>query len=71
MWSDRFNVHHEYLRKPCYEGVYVGCLGSFFDLLLSDLPAVISVCNVLRQAAVKKHRLLGYDTYLRTQPVNV
>lgn len=65
------DVHRIYLRKPRYEGVYIGRRGSLFDLLLSDLPAVISVRNVLSQGAVKQHGLLGYDTYLRAQPVDV
>lgn len=60
-----------YLRQALNKGVYVGCLGCHFYLFLSDGPAVVSVRDVLGQAAIEQHRFLRYDANLSAQPVDV
>lgn len=67
----RVTVCYLYLWQPLYEGVYVSSLSGLFDLLEADFSVVVSVCDVLCQAAVKQHRLLGNNANLRAQPVDV
>lgn len=60
-----------YPREPFNERMDVGCGCDFFDLLQGHHTAVITIGNVLSDAAVEQHRLLGDDGCLGTQPLHV
>lgn len=49
----------------------LGFLGCRDDIIHAELPLVIPVADVLRNAAVKQNRLLGNDPDLRAQEWNV
>lgn len=49
----------------------VGRLRSFLNLLLGDDTAVVSILNVLSDAAIKQDGLLRHQPHLRAQPCQV
>ena len=46
----------------------IGTFGCLLDLLLGDGAAVVSILDVLSDAAVKQDGLLGHQAQLRAQP---
>lgn len=49
----------------------VGLLGGLLNLLLGHDPAVVSVGDVLTDAAVKQDGLLRHDAQLSSEPLDV
>ena len=60
-----------YLRQLFDEVVDVGCFSSCLYFLHRHSAAVVSIGYVFSQGAVKQYRLLGHDTYLGPQPLDV
>ena len=53
------------------ETVDVGGLGRSLDLVHADGAGVVSVSDVLRDAAAEQHRLLRHDAHLGAQPLDI
>lgn len=56
-----------YLGKGHDKSVKLGLLSSWDDLIHGDVPRVIAVLDVLRDAAVEQDGLLGHDANLGAQ----
>lgn len=57
----------QYLGQPHDEVVELGLLGGGDDVVHADLPQVVPVLDVLRDAAVEQDGLLGHNANLGAQ----
>lgn len=53
-----------YLGERHHKVVKLGLLGGGDDLVHADFPTVVAVLDVVGNAAVEQHRLLGHDADL-------